>query len=316
MNRLSPYNTCLLLLSLPVTLSHYFRQSTGESYGVGTVAKLLLVVRMVRNNFRIVSASNFVEHLVMATTILNIPRADEGRIVECGSYKGGSAANLSLVAALCGRQLEIFDSFGGLPEPSADDRAHTILHRRERHTYEEGAWAGTMEEVKDAIARYGAVDVCSFNAGYFDATLPAFGNKTVFVFADVDLRDSVETCVRFLWPLLSEGGTSTPTRRLIWKSRASSSIENGGAPPLGARLLGSSGLAPAWVWFPGRAAFAVRSGTASRDRNACTSRRSRNLAWLPDSREVARAHRTRRQRWRHCDVRPSSRSRGTIATSR
>lgn len=135
MNRLSPYNACLLLLSLPVTLSHYFRRSTGESYGVGTVAKLLLVVRMIRNNFRIVSASNFVEHLVMATTILNIPRADEGRIVECGSYKGGSAANLSLAAALCGRQLEIVDSFGGLPEPSADDRAHTILHRRERHTY-------------------------------------------------------------------------------------------------------------------------------------------------------------------------------------
>nr|MBA2599580.1 hypothetical protein [Actinomycetota bacterium] len=133
----------------------------------------------------------------------------------CSTPAFGPTANLSLVAALCGRQLEIFDSFGGLPEPSADDRAHTILHRGERHTYEEGSWAGTMEEVKDAIARYGAVDVCSFNAGYFDATLPAFGNRTAFVFADVDLRDSVETCVRFLWPLLSEGDTSSePIRKL------------------------------------------------------------------------------------------------------
>lgn len=204
--RLSPYNAFLLLLTLPVTLSHYFRRSTGEAYGVGTLAKLGLAAKMVRNNVRIPSASNFVEHLVMATTILNIPRAAEGCVVECGSYKGGSATNLSLVAALCGRELEVFDSFGGLPPPSEDDREHTVLHRGERHTYEEGAWAGSLEEVKGAITRYGAIQSCNFNAGYFEATLPGFAKSTAFVFADVDLRDSVETCVRYLWPLLPAGG--------------------------------------------------------------------------------------------------------------
>lgn len=203
---MSPYNAFLLLVTLPVTLSRYFRRSTGKAYGVATPAKLVVAAKMVRNNLRIPSASNFVEHLVMATTILNIPRAAEGCIVECGSYKGGSAANLSLVAALCGRELEVFDSFGGLPTPSEDDRAHTVLHRGERHTYEEGAWAGTLEEVKEAIAKYGAIEVCSFHAGYFEVTLPEFNKITAFVFADVDLRDSVDTCLRYLWPLLLERG--------------------------------------------------------------------------------------------------------------
>lgn len=192
-------------MTLPVTLSDYFRRSTGQDYGVGTLDKLVLAAKMVRNNVCITSASNFVEHLVMATTILNVPRSADGCIVECGSYKGGSTANLSLVAALSGRQLEVFDSFRGLPPPSDDDRAHTVLHRGERHTYEEGAWAGTLDEVKDAIARYGAVQACNFHAGYFDATLPDFKRRTVFVFADVDLRDSVEACVRYLWPLMSQG---------------------------------------------------------------------------------------------------------------
>jgi len=204
-NRLSPYHALLLLLSLPATLSHYFRRSTGESYGIGTVAKFVLAAKMVRNNIRIVSASNFVEHLVMAATILTIPRTAEGCIVECGSYKGGSAANLSLVAALCGRGLEVFDSFGGLPEPSEGDRAHTVLHRGERHTYEEGAWAGTLDEVKGAITKYGAIEVCSFHAGQFEATLPGFKKITASVFADVDLRTSVEVCLRYLWPLLPDG---------------------------------------------------------------------------------------------------------------
>jgi O-methyltransferase len=42
-------------------------------------------------------------------------------VVECGTYAGGSTANLSLVCALVGRELEVFDSFEGLPDPEARD---------------------------------------------------------------------------------------------------------------------------------------------------------------------------------------------------
>ena len=67
---------------------------------------------MARNYRRI---TRVIEQLIMATQILRSPKTVEGCVVEYGSFKGGSAANLSLVCALCGRQLEVFDSFAGLP---------------------------------------------------------------------------------------------------------------------------------------------------------------------------------------------------------
>ncbi len=109
----------MTLLSLPIILLDYFRSETGAEFGVGLSRKIWLMVRMARNNRRIPTASHFLEHLMMATQILRVPASIEGRVVECGSFKGGSAANLSLVCDLCDRKLEIFDSFAGLPEPVA-----------------------------------------------------------------------------------------------------------------------------------------------------------------------------------------------------
>ena len=202
----SIYSLILLGLSLPTHLAPFFARSTGREYQVGLTKKVILLARMIRNNVRIVSASTFLEHIAMATSILNTPRSVAGNVVECGTYKGGSAANLSLVCALCDRTLDVFDSFAGLPEPSEGDRAHTLLGRAEVHTYESGSWAGSLDEVKAAIARYGSIEVCRFHVGFFDQTLPNFSDPCIQVFADVDLTDSLQTCLRYLWPLLADGG--------------------------------------------------------------------------------------------------------------
>jgi len=140
----------------------------------------------------------------MATQILKVPRDVEGCVVECGSYKGGSAANLSLICAACGRELEIFDSFRGLPRPSDHDQQHVLMSGSALHTYAEGSFGGTLAEVKDNISRCGDLSVCKFNVGYFAETLPHFRRKCVLVFADVDLVDSLKTCLEYLWPLLPE----------------------------------------------------------------------------------------------------------------
>lgn len=192
-------------LLLPFFVAEYFDGNTGKEYGIGFLQKLNLLVRMIRNTKRITTASNFLEHLAMATRILNIPRSVEGCVVECGSYKGGSATNLSLVCAICRRELQIFDSFEGLPEPSERDRAHLLVSLRVVHTYARGSWSGSLEEVSRNISRFGAVDVCTFNVGYFEHTLPRFDRKCVFAFIDVDLVDSLETCLKALWPMLQDG---------------------------------------------------------------------------------------------------------------
>ena len=192
-------------VSLPVLLGEYFKPETGSDYRVGLARKLRLALRMARNESKIIGASRHLEHLLMATQILNVPRSSSGCAVECGSYKGRSAANLSLACALCERRLEIFDSFEGLPKPSEEDLTHSLPYLRELHRYSKGAYAGSLDEVKQNIRRYGDADHCNFNVGFFEQTLPDFHNDCIFVFADVDLRDSLKICIRFLWPLLRDG---------------------------------------------------------------------------------------------------------------
>lgn len=199
------WNKAVAGLSIPIILSEYFRPETGNDYGVGFATKLKLVRRMRKNRTKITTASHFLEHILMATEILKVPPSVEGCVVECGSFKGGSAANLSLVCALCNRQLEIFDSFQGLPEPAEADQSHVLVGVREVHTYEKGAFKGTLQEVKGNISQYGNIGVCNFNVGYFDQTLPAFKKKCILVFLDVDLIGSLETCLAYLWPALQDG---------------------------------------------------------------------------------------------------------------
>jgi len=194
------------IILLPVLAGRYFRSETGSAYGASLFDKLRLLVSMVRNNMRVRSASNFVYHLLMATAILNVPPETEGVIVECGCYKGGSTVNLSLVAAMCGRELHVFDSFAGLPTPSATDEGHLVLSDHEVQTYTAGAYEGTLEEVTNNIERCGALGSCTFHEGFFEETLPKFGRPIVFAYLDVDLAASEETCLRHLWPLLIEGG--------------------------------------------------------------------------------------------------------------
>jgi O-methyltransferase len=199
------YRALLIAFSLPVLLAVYFRRETGNEYGIGLMTKLSLAIRIARNTWRIPSATHFVEHLAMLTSIMNVPASIEGCIVECGSYKGSSTASLSLAARFCGRRLEVFDSFAGLPEPDTTDQTHTILGRHKVHTYAKGSWSGSLEEVRSNLSRYGDISVCHFNAGYFEQTLPTFQQQCVFVFLDVDLRNSLETCLRHLWPWLQDG---------------------------------------------------------------------------------------------------------------
>ena len=199
------WNKLVAGVSAPIILSEYFRPETGGDYGVGFFTKLRLAGKMRRNRKKIATASHFLEHLLMATEILKIPPQVEGCVVECGSFKGGSAANLSLVCGLCNRQLEIFDSFAGLPEPSDVDQQHVLVGAQEVQTYAKGAFCGTLPEVEKNISQFGNIGVCNFNVGYFNQTLPGFRKRCILAFLDVDLVDSLETCLKYLWPLLQDG---------------------------------------------------------------------------------------------------------------
>jgi len=109
---------------------------------------------MFLNTVRIRTGTSYKTHLAMALKILETPPEVVGDVIECGTWKGGSAANLSLVCRIVGRRLKIFDSFEGLPAGESGDR--------EAHHYRSGDYCGTLEEVRRNIRRYGAIESCEF----------------------------------------------------------------------------------------------------------------------------------------------------------
>ncbi len=147
----------MLELSAFHILLRFFRSRAGNLF-----QKAILLWRLLLNvYFRIPTASTPLENLILVTAVLNLEHEREGVVVECGTYKGGRAANLSLACEISNRNLIIFDSFSGLPEPAADDRDH-FTATGVAGTYEKGFWGGELEEVRSNISQFGSVKRCRF----------------------------------------------------------------------------------------------------------------------------------------------------------
>lgn len=187
------------LLTAPISVV-FILQSTRihPAYRMTWIKKLQLGFRMFVNKHRIPTGTSFKSHLAMALKILETPPEVPGAILECGTWKGGSAANLSLVCKIVGRKLLIYDSFQGLPEGEPEDR--------EAPNYQKGDFCGTLDEVRSNVRRHGAIECCEFVEGWFDETLPKLRSPVLLAFLDVDLEASLETCVRNIWPHLAETG--------------------------------------------------------------------------------------------------------------
>jgi O-methyltransferase len=168
------------------------------AYRMTFFRKCGLGLRMFWNRHRIQTGTSFKSHLAMALKILEAAPDVPGDVLECGTWKGGSAANLSLVCRIAGRRLRIYDSFQGLPAGTPGDR--------QASNYEPGSYRGALDEVRANIARYGAIECCQFIPGWFEDTLPRLDAPVLLAFLDVDLEASLDVCVRSIWPRLVEKG--------------------------------------------------------------------------------------------------------------
>lgn len=126
-----------------------------------------------------------------------------GDVVEFGCFKGGSTAKLSLACDVAGKRLRVFDSFEGLPEPAEWDAEHQIERVR---TFRRGEYSGTLDEVRRNVRRYGRIQTCVFERGWFRDTLQRLTGPVAVAFVDVDLAQSTREVLAHVWPLLSPGG--------------------------------------------------------------------------------------------------------------
>ena len=111
-------------------------------------------------------------------------------------YRGGATCKLSILAKLMGRKLLACDSFSGLPMPGEDEKVH----------FKQGAYLGTLNEVRDNIACFGEPDSVEIIPGWFHETLSRLKDrKFIAIFEDADLYESVCCCIENLWPALQPG---------------------------------------------------------------------------------------------------------------
>jgi hypothetical protein len=120
-----------------------------------------------------------------------------GDVIECGCFKGVSAAYLSWACKLLGRKLYAADSFQGLPASIASDETY----------FKPGDYAGSLEEVRRTVSTFGCADVVEFVPGFFERSLPFLSvPRLALIWADVDLGSSMSAVLSALHPKLDREG--------------------------------------------------------------------------------------------------------------
>lgn len=139
-----------------------------------------------------------------------------GAIVECGVWKGGCVGVAAVAVRESGyrRQIHLFDSFAGLPEPGAADGAAAAA-------YSDGRSQGRLESTGKCVASQADVEALLFHrlgiqpsavcihAGWFQETLPRDHGKIgpiALLRLDGDWYDSTRVCLKYLYPHVVSGG--------------------------------------------------------------------------------------------------------------
>lgn len=173
-------------------------RSLHPAYRMTLWRRLRLVVRLYRNTRAIQTGISYRAHVAMAAKLLSTPPDVDGVVVECGAWKGGTTANLSLVCRAAGRRLVVYDSFQGLPAAEPGDR-----HARPEAA---GMFCGDLHTVRSNVARRGDIDRCEFREGWFADTLGDHTEPIVMMYLDVDFQSSLHDCIVDLWPHLTKKG--------------------------------------------------------------------------------------------------------------
>ncbi len=135
-----------------------------------------------------------------------------GCLVECGIARGGCSA-LMLLASGDGRSAWLFDSFEGLPEPTAEDGILRKPQSKDRASWDlaKGYCLGTREEVEDLLFNKFGFDREKVHLvkGWFQNTLPQYREKVgdiAVLRIDGDWYESTKCCLENLYDNVADGG--------------------------------------------------------------------------------------------------------------
>jgi len=167
---------------------------------------------------------------LMATCriVLDTERQEvDGQLVECGVAQGGCAALMLSSSWTARMQIALprsidpqdtrvawlFDSFEGLPEPTAEDGVLRKPQGKDKSSWDlaKGYCLGTLEEVEDLLfGKFGfSRDKVHLIKGWFQDTLPEYKDKVgdiAVLRIDGDWYESTKCCLENLYDQVVDGG--------------------------------------------------------------------------------------------------------------
>jgi O-methyltransferase len=145
-------------------------------------------------------------HLVMSlAAVKDLP----GDLCECGVGSGATSALLANEVRGNGRTLWLYDTFAGLPAPTAEDELiDDIDHLGSMEAYT-GRMSHSEAEMRARMTEIG-IDSCSFRVmrGLFDSTVTddRLPERVCFAYVDFDFYAPIKTALEKLSPRLTPGG--------------------------------------------------------------------------------------------------------------
>lgn len=126
------------------------------------------------------------------------PAKDGEVFVEAGCWQGGSTAKWSILCAMLGYRLHVYDSFEGC---EATDNGTS-------DDWFAGQYAAAEELVRENVRRYGEPGVCTFIPGWFSDTLAASPVEAPVrgAYIDCDLSTGTREALQGILPTLVGDG--------------------------------------------------------------------------------------------------------------
>ena len=142
-----------------------------------------------------------IEHLYALQTLAAI--SPKGIFVECGVFKGGSAAPLINL----GRETILCDTFTGLPEQTKEDKGSMDNLSKGRFAYQQ-------KEVEKNLKNLGlSLSKVKMIKGMVEKTIPLLAKKLTkenkkiaLLHLDVDFYSGTKVCLKYLMPLMAKNG--------------------------------------------------------------------------------------------------------------
>lgn len=151
------------------------------------------------------------------TSVQYVLRNDiPGSFVECGVWKGGSSMAIALCLIMNGRtdrDIYMYDTFEGMPEPSAKDvdifenKAGDLLNRSKKEV--DPIWCySSLDEVKNNMAKTNyPQDKIHYVQGKVEETIPGVIPRSISLLRlDTDWYESTRHELYHLFPLLQKKG--------------------------------------------------------------------------------------------------------------